>query len=243
HVLPAPVTTAKCAPNFHARSRLGLLDGVEQKTQCGACPLETVETARGGGGWALGRRPRPRRLQRVERRLVTRRGEPSPVFLVGGRAPAPASARDGGPARRPNPRALSLRPGEKQARKLHGGASSVAGPRRRAAGRQLACARPVPVLEGLPPRREDRWPTQRLPLVRYHQHSKAGERLPPLAVLAVPSSPGHVGWRSASSLPPFLLGERASSVPSWQRQTRPSPPTEHRRMNQQYQRITQKSSK
>ncbi len=140
------------------------------------CPLETVETALGGGCRALGRRPLPRRLQRVERRLVTRRGATSRVFLVGVRAPAPASARDGGPARRPNARALSLRPGEKHARKLHGGASSVAGPRRRAAGRQLPCASPVPVLEGLPPRREDRWPTQRLPHVRYHQHREAGVR-------------------------------------------------------------------
>jgi len=62
-------------PNFHALSRLGLLDGVEQETQRGACPRETVETVLDGGCWALGRRPLPRRLQRVERRMVTRSGE------------------------------------------------------------------------------------------------------------------------------------------------------------------------
>ena len=197
------VSQQKMLAFFTEHSRLSSLDGVEQGTQRGARPRETVETALDGGCRALGRRPLPRRLQRVERRRVTRRGELSRVFMVGVRAPAPASARDGGPARCPNARALSLRPGEKQARKRHGGTSSVAGPRRRAAGRQLACASPVPV-----------------------------------AVLAVPSSPGPVGWRSASSLPAFLLGERTSSVSSWQRQTRSSPPTGRRRMNQQYQRIT-----
>ena len=76
------------------------------------CPFETVETALAGGCRALGRGPLPRRLQRVERRMVTGRGETSRVLLVRARAPAPASARDEGPARRPNARTLSLNPGE-----------------------------------------------------------------------------------------------------------------------------------
>jgi len=93
------VSQQKMLAFFTEHSRLSSLDGVEQGTQRGARPRETVETALDGGCRALGRRPLPRRLQRVERRMVTRRGEPSRVFLVGVRAPAPASARDGGPAR------------------------------------------------------------------------------------------------------------------------------------------------
>ena len=153
--------------------------------------------------------------------MVTRRGETSRVFLVGGRAPAPASARDGGPDRRPNARALSLSPWEKHARKLHGGSSSVAGPRRRAALRQIPRASPVPVLEGLPPLRDDRLPTQRFRPVSCHQHMEAGVRPGILSVLAVPSSLGHVWWCSAPALSPCLRGEHASSVSSWQRQTSP----------------------
>ena len=200
---------------------MGLLDGVEQETQRGVCPRETVETGLGGGCLALGRGPLPRHIQRVERRVVTLRGETSRGLLVRGLAPAPASARDGGPDRRPNARALSLSPWEKHARKLHGGSSSVAGPRRRAALRQIPRASPVPVLEGLPPLRDDRLPTQRFRPVRCHQHVEAGVRPGILSVLAVPSSLGHVWWCSAPALSPCLRGEHASSVSSWQRQTSP----------------------
>src|SRR6058998_3494950 len=91
---------------------MGLLDEGEQETQGGVCPRETVETALGGGCLALGRGPLPRRIQRVESRVVTPRRETSRVFLVRALAPAPASARDGSPDRRPNARALSLRPGK-----------------------------------------------------------------------------------------------------------------------------------
>jgi hypothetical protein len=235
HVPPAYVTTAKRAPNFHALARLGLLAGVEQETQRGACPRETVETVLGGGGRALGRRPLPWHLQRVARRLVTRRGVTSRVCLVGGRAPAPASACDGGPSRRLHARARSLRPGEKHACKLHSGASSVAGPRRHAAGRQRPCASPVPLREGLPP--------QRLSYVRCHQRREAGGR---------PLSPGgarragkpracRVVQRTvAPTLPPrCACASRVVLAAS----DRPSPPTGRHRMNQEYQRMTQKSSK
>src|SRR6266436_10345713 len=87
------------------------------------------------------------------------------------------------------------------------------------------CARsrasPVPVLEGLPPLRDDRLPTQRFRPVSCHQHMEAGVRPGILSVLAVPSSLGHVWWCSAPALSPCLRGEHASSVSSWQRQTSP----------------------
>ena len=192
---------------------MSLLDGVEQETQRGVCPPETVETALGSRCRALGRGPLPRRLQRVEHRVVTPRGETSRGLLVRALAPAPASARDGGPDRHPNTRALSLSPWRKHARKLHGGSSSVAGPRRRAAVRQIPRARTVPVLAGRPPRRFRH--------VRCHQHMEAGVRPGLLSMLAVPSRPGHVWWCSAPALSPCLYGEHASSVSPWQRQTSP----------------------
>jgi hypothetical protein len=189
--------------------------------QRGVCPRETVETALGGRCLALGRGPLPRRIQRVESRVVTPSGETSHVLLVRALAPAPASAHDGGPDRHPNARALSLSPWAKHARNLHGGSSSVFGKRRRAAVRQIPCASTVPVLEGLPLLRDDRLPTQRFRHVRCHQNIEAGVHPGILSVLAVPSSPNHVWWCSVPSLLPCLLGERASSVSSWQRQTGP----------------------
>ena len=88
------------------------------------------------------------------------------------------------------------------------------------------------VLEGLPPWREDRWPTQRFPHVRCQQHMGAGVRL---------RSPG--GARRAGKPRACLMVQRpvAPTLPPryacvirvvLAASDKPSPPTVRRRMNQ-----------